>query len=499
MIVLVLLVILTGFQADKPLPKKGKKQATQQVEEPHPLVKQIEAAVQNKVLIEPSGTCAFDLYNILRVNVPKEKQLPRLRDLLFENLMKAGSEVLSQYLQGIDRAYKREDWVRSRAYIEKARELRPDDKTARVMDSFYEGMIALSDKDAVRAEKAFRQGLKVDDESAFLYNGLGRALSEQKKDKDSLKAYRKALELAPQWSFPMVNAALKFYKLGDYESARKLAGEALNLNIVDVEAHALLAQLDAAEGRIDTAILTYRQFVIPQRPNSSMDRLFLGRLLMEKGELRAAEQELEIALKLNPLDPKIRMYLSIVKGRIARAEHDSALADLRQALVNSPDDYQTQLAIATAVLDSGNLAAAVDELRKLLQIEPWQTRIRHGLAQLLVRAGRYPEAIDEYKVLLQREFRPRGQNFLRDVHFELAQVCVMADRKGEALQTFRKTLEIDEYFLPARIELAKLLKETGDKQAAILECKQILTLDPSNHAASAMLKELEPTEQPQTP
>ncbi len=481
------LFLLCSFSVsvqDAKLKATKEKQQKQEEDPPHPLVQQIEIAIQQNLLIEPAGTCAFDLYGILKVNVPKEKALPSLRERLFDALVGAGSELLTQYSQGALRAYTREDWARSRAYIEKARQLKPDHKEIRSIDSFYEGMLALADRDPVKAEKAFRQGIKADEKAAYLYNGLGRALSEQKKDSDSLKAYRKAIELSPQWSFPIVNAAIKFQKMGDYDSARKLAGEALNINAVDVEAHALLAQIDAAEGRLENAILGYRQFVVPQRPNSPTDRLFLGRLLMEKGELRNAEQELEIALRLNPRDPKTRMYLSIVKARIARNEFDTALADLRQALVNSPGDYQTQLAITTAMLDSRN-PTAIDEMRKLLEIEPWQTGVRYRLAQLLLEENRPFEAIEEYKALLKKNDKSR------DLYFEMAVAYRRAGKNKEAIDTLRKALELDNSFLLARMELAQLLKEGGEAAAAIAECKQILALDPGYQPATNLLKELE--------
>lgn len=476
--------------------KKEKREQKELDDTPHPLVQKIELAMQQNLLIEPAGTCALDLYNILKVNVPKEKALPSLRDRLFDSLVSAGSALLTEYSQGTLRAYTRKDWAQSRAYIEKARELKPDHKEIRAIDSFYQGMLALADHDPVKAEKAFREGLKIEQKAAYLYNGLGRALSEQKKDSDSLKAYKKAIELSPQWSFPIVNAAIKFHKMGDYDSARKLAGEALNINAVDVEAHALLAQIDAAEGRLENAILGYRQFVVPQRPNSPADRLFLGRLLMEKGELRSAEQELEMALKLNSSDPKIRMYLSIVKARIARSEFDVALADLRQALADTPGDYQTQLAIATAMLDSHNIPVAIDELRRLLEIEPWQMTIRYKLAQLLLEADRPLEAVDEYKVLLKKNDKSR------DLYFEIAMAYRKAEKSREAIEAFRKTLQLDNTFLPARMNLAQLLKETGEIAAAIAECKQILTLDPNYQPAVGLLKEMEsvqPPEQSQTP
>jgi tetratricopeptide (TPR) repeat protein len=470
-------------------PKKDKdkdkeKEEKEKVPRTHPLVAEIEAAIEAGLLIEPAGKCAWDLYLILKENVPTEPALKPIGERLFEQLGTAGADFLRQYVQGTDRVFTREDWAKAQEYIDRARQIKQDNKELKVIESFYKGMIAIGEKQPEKAEGLFRQGLKSDDKAAFLYNGLGRALSDQKKDDESLKAYQKASLLAPQWIYPLVNSAIKLQRRGELEAARQAVARALEINSGDLDARAILASIYASLGNIDDAIREYK-LVILQRPNSAVDHIALGRLLLERDEFLEAEQAFSVAVRVNLLDSRARLYLSIATGRRAKASFDMALGQVREAAKQSPDDLQLQLALATAAREEKNQSGVIEAYRAILKLEPWQQNLRLELARLLLEANMTNDSLEEYMVILKSN--PNS----KEAHNGYGIALKKAGQVKEAIVEYRKALSLDQGYVIARYNLATALQEKGEIQAAADEFRSILASEPTHTAAASALKEIE--------
>src|SRR5439155_14809589 len=154
-------------KSDEPVKEKKEKKAKEsepavKQDKPHPLVPQIEAALASGLLIEPAGSCAWDLYQILKSSVPSEPALKQLGEKLYSQLGIAGSEAVNLYLQGANHNFTREEWTTARQIIDRAQQIHSDNKELKVVGFFYDGMIALSDKQPDKATTFFHQGLKQD-------------------------------------------------------------------------------------------------------------------------------------------------------------------------------------------------------------------------------------------------------------------------------------------------------------------------------------------------
>jgi tetratricopeptide (TPR) repeat protein len=466
--------------------KKAEKTANEEKDatKAHPLVAEIEVAMQSGFLIEPAGKCAWDLFKILKESIPSEPSIKPLSEKLFAQLGAAGSDSLNLYLQGTNRVFTREDWLKAQAYIERARQLKQDNKELKVIEFFYKGMIALSERQPDKAEELFRQGIKLDSKAAYFYNGLGRALSDQKKDDESLKAYQKANLLAPQWTYPLVNSAIKLQKRGELEFARQAVERALEINSGDLEARSILASVYASLGNDDDAIREYKTSVL-QRPNSAADHIALGRLLLEKGEYVEAEQAFSIAMRINPLDPRTRLYLSIATSRRAREIFNSSLSQVRETAKQSPEDTQLQLLLATAAGEQSRHSDEIDAIRSILKAEPWHLNLRLRLAKLLIEIDRTNESLEEYYSILKTS--PNS----KEAHNGLGNALKKTGQIKEAILEYRKAITLDETYVPARYNLAAALQEKGEIEAAANEYRTILAAEPTHTAAANALKEIE--------
>jgi tetratricopeptide (TPR) repeat protein len=464
------------------------------VEPPHPLVRQIEVALDNNLLISPAGKSAYDLYQILSKTFPLESSLKTLKERVANTLTNYGAVPVSLYLQGTARSFNREDWAEARDYIVRAREIRNDkkseiDKRAQkqleTLDLFYQGMVMLADRQPLPAEELFRQALKLDNQAPYLHNALGRALSDQKRDEEALGAYSRASALAPQWTYPLVNLAVKALRRGDLTTARDNARMAISIDLSDAEAHAVLAAASASLGNTEEALREY-SLVIVQRPNSVVDRIAYGRLLLEQGDYALAENMLGIALQLAPTDSQAQLYFGIAIKK--RAEYSIGFAEERLKNTVSINDWRYQIALAEAAEVRQDHTEAIAAYRTALQLEPWHVNVRLRLAAILITENRLPEAVDEYRLAVKQN--PAN----RDAYNSLGVTLRRIGESKAAIVEYQRALTIDPTYLPARYNLAVALQDVGDLVGAATEYRAILTADPNNIAAANALKQLEPPE-----
>lgn len=449
----------------------------------NPLVNQIELAITLNQFIEPPGKNAWELYQILAKNYPNDPEVKQLGDSLNLAMGDIAKKPLESYSQGANVIFTRNDWATAQEYSKRLKELQPKNKNYVLLDLFYSGMIALSDKQLEKAEELFRQGTKKDDKAAYFYNALGRTLSERHKDEESLKAYIKATELAPQWTFPLVNVALKYLRRGELEQARRFALSALNINSTDAEAHSVLGSIYSIVGNYDEAIKEY-EIVTGQRPNSVNDWVAYGRLMLDQGNLILADKAFGTALQLNPMDQRARLYRSITAQRYTELVFTDATKQLEDsALTNNTS--QTQIALADAAAYKNNIQKAIEGYQAVLKLEPWQVNVRLKLANLLADSGKTTEAIEEYRAAT------KANPALKEVYNTIGNLLKKNGDTKAAILEYRNAISADPNFISAHSNLALALQETGDLSAAAAEYRAVLSINANNPIATEALKTID--------
>lgn len=476
-----------ALQKEEQLPPQDrvdKKAASTTVERPtNPLATQIELAISLNQLIEPPGENAWEFYEKFVKTYPSDPSIKSIQNSLALAMGERAKTPLATYLQGINYTFTKDDWARAQEYSKRLKELQPKNKELVLMDLFYQGMVSLADKQPSKAEDFFRQGIKKNDDAAYFYNALGRALSEQRKEEESLKAYLKASSLLPTWTYPLVNIALKYLRKGDLEQAQRYALSALNVNATDVEAHAVLANVSASKGNIEEAVKQY-EFVISQRPNSITEQIAYGRLMLEQGNLVAAERAFTTVLRINPAEHQARLYLSIT----AQKYSDLVLADASKQLKEASkenNNAQLQTALADAQAHKGNSKEAIEAYQGALKLEPWQVNTRLKLANLLAETGQTKEAIEEYSNVT------KTNPMLKEAYYNLGNLLKKNNDPRAAILEYRKAIAVDPSYIVAYSNLAVCLQEIGELAAAAATYRAILTVETTNTFAASALKEIE--------
>ena len=134
--------------------------------------------------------------------------------------------------------------------------------------------------------------------------------------------------------------------------------------------------------------------------------------------------------------------------------HQGAERAYRRGLEIAPDDPELRNALGWTLFQDGRTADAVPEYRRALAANPSNAKAHNNLALALVELGQLDEAAKHFAASLESE--PKAEIY-SDLGFTLAQL----GRSAEALENYKKALELDANCASAHINLAVTLVQSG--------------------------------------
>ncbi len=279
---------------------------------------------------------------------------------------------------------------------------------------------------------------------------------------------------------------------------------AIELNPTDMSYYSQLTNfLDEAD-RQDEAIAIYRQW-IQNAPSSRLPYLRLGNVLLGQGEfdeaIRTYQEALEIQLgvdeeHLSDILSSSRFYIAIgdllqlqrkepasLESYALGVEQNVAATTIIYGILGStyPDDrnYQRML----------DVQQAERIYRRLIQRFPNTAFGYYRLTELLVSKNRFDEAISLYRAWIPRipdppiindlDFNIRPDQYLTGLMRQKAIYLRDIGDFDEAIATYREILEVDSSSLFDRVDLAMVLVEQGDLEAAANEYRQLIAENPN--------------------
>jgi tetratricopeptide (TPR) repeat protein len=159
---------------------------------------------------------------------------------------------------------------------------------------------------------------------------------------------------------------------------------------------------------------------------------------------------------------------------LRRRDFAAALGHLARAERIAPGRLETQLNLALARMNAGDLAGAEEAARRAVSIRDGAAIAHLVLGDALLRAGRFDEAVASYAAALDRG--PR----LRRARSGLGLAQSRAGRHEAAVATLAAALAEDPANVAARTGLAWSLAQLGRRDEAIAELERALALAPGD-------------------
>ncbi len=207
--------------------------------------------------------------------------------------------------------------------------------------------------------------------------------------------------------------------------------------------------------------------------NSAASKLLAQIYLGERNVNRASEI-LETYLKAQPGDAQAMTLLAsayTAQGRYAKASY------LMQEALRSNDAPEFHTALGLSLIGGGQTDSGIRELEAVLKKDPGSTQVATALIGIYLREKQATKAIAVAESLVKRQ--PTVATFFNLLGMAHGQ----AGHAAEARAAFEQAVKLDDNFVPAKINLARLESATNAFDAAAKRLTAILEVEAKNTEA----------------
>ncbi len=218
-----------------------------------------------------------------------------------------------------------------------------------------------------------------------------------------------------------------------------------------------------------------------------------GEALVALGYRRAAEDFFRRALEIDPR--RVAALVNLGKLRIDLGLEKDAVKPLRRAVEITGGDFQTWRLLAKAECESGNPRGAYESWVRSFTMGEGSVEDLVEAASLLVDESfrkAHPEAGEQMVRWLKTAVGREPQ--CARAHFQLGVRSEENGHKEEAVEHYRRAVEIDPSCLMALTNLAVLYSTLGDEEGTRAMVTRALALEQDGNRRKALQKLLDPFE-----
>jgi len=211
---------------------------------------------------------------------------------------------------------------------------------------------------------------------------------------------------------------------------------------------------------------------IRKHPNSWPARNNLGRILADRRDYAAAEQECRAAVALEPGSAAAHYNLGL--ALYYQQKLDPAIGEFSAAVRLAPADSSSHNNLANALFQQGRIEAAIAHYREALRLDPANAEARSSFANALTQQGRAEEAKTLYLEALRR--KPEDAT----AHNNLGQLLAVEGKLDEALPHFAAAVRLEPGSPEAQANLANVLALRGDLEQSARHYLVAVRLQPES-------------------
>jgi tetratricopeptide (TPR) repeat protein len=250
-------------------------------------------------------------------------------------------------------------------------------------------LLALGDTTAAVAE--WERILSAETQHAMACMGLGQVAFAREKYDEARAYFRRGLGVAPDTPYMLGNRgmgyralALTEWKLGRFDAAVDAFEDALAADPRFVDTYADWANILRERGREEDGVAIFRRGLQKNQADPKF-RLSFGNFLLQGKRFSEAKEQLLVASRLSPRDPRPLAALGYVTLEAGNA--DEAISYLEGALRLDPNSFLAHFHLGNALLRNGRQAEAVSHYEAALRLRPGFVPAREALDRLRSRGG----------------------------------------------------------------------------------------------------------------
>ncbi len=311
---------------------------------------------------------------------------------------------------------------------------------------------------------------------------LGNLYAESGVYEYAVSAYKRAINLDPQYATAHHNLGVVYYKMGLFDEAQEEINIAIQIRPDIAKFHYTLGLILKDDKKLDKCIESFSK-AIEMKPDyiEAYSRRALAYFYI--GDLEKACHDYERVIKIDPLFRDALHNLGIIYISLKR--WDDAELIFQKQLEIRPDDSDALYYLALIYAEGKNkYLIAMEKLHKILIIDPDHLNARFYLALIYAR-NRYKkpdyreEAINHLLTLTKIYNEFHDFDDMHSVYFLLG--SLYDDSSSEidlAIEAYQKGLTIANWSAEAHNNLGVLYSQKGWTDKAIYEFRTAIKLDP---------------------
>jgi tetratricopeptide (TPR) repeat protein len=223
-------------------------------------------------------------------------------------------------------------------------------------------------------------------------------------------------------------------------------------------------------GRLDAAEAIVKE-IIEEDPNNLEARVGMALIKRRQGNRKGALAEFEIAVKLNPTHPGIKLEIANDLRELGRL--DQAEAVVNAVLAEDPNNFEARVGLAHIKRRRGDRQSSLAEFEIAAKLNPGHATLRLEVTNDLRELGR----LDQAEAILTAVLEKHPENV--NGHIGIALIKRRkGDRRG-SLSALLNGQTIDPKHLDVKLEIVSDLQELGLIHEAESLIKSVLDLDPT--------------------
>jgi tetratricopeptide (TPR) repeat protein len=304
------------------------------------------------------------------------------------------------------------------------------------------GREALKANQLDRAEKEYRDALRLNPASAEAHANLGLIAFARARYAEAAAEFQAALKLRPALRTAQAYLGLSETRLGNVRAARPL--------------------LTAAFSQLQDANLKTRV------------GLELARMHVEAKEFSRGIDVLRVLQDASPKDPEV-LYAAY------RMHSDLAAQALATMVQSAPQSARVQQVLAQALVSQDDVAGAIAQYRRVLDLDPQLLGIHFEIGRLLLVISQQEPA----RLQAQKEFEAELALNPTDANseYELGGIYWLRSDIEQAAGHYTRALGFRPDFVDAHVALGRVRMAQGDLERALSHLLEAVRLDPQSDTA----------------
>ena len=212
--------------------------------------------------------------------------------------------------------------------------------------------------------------------------------------------------------------------------------------------------------------------VLDVQPEQADALHILGHVARQKGNIQAAVELLQRAIKSDPRSPHLHNSLGVALKEAGSLE--AAIGAYERALKLLPDYPEALTNLGTALRDAGRLEEALQRCRRAIELRPNYAEAHSNLGSVLMRLGQEDEAISAYEAAVRLQPQ-RGE-----LYDNLGAALAIVRRWEEAEAAHRRATELAPRSAEALANLGVALHNLGRFEEACEAHRRAAALRPND-------------------